>query len=120
MRKFVMLNTRLTAARRIAEALVPSEGDIDTAIASTAQLIGTIAQARSETNVPLSMCQDSLAALSATMAALVEARCRIAAAHEGLAKARVEAGLRAYGMGDVSECPPSAGLKLVEEGRAAA
>ena len=47
-----MLNTRLTAARRIAQALVPSEVDIETAIASTAQLIGTIAQARSETKFP--------------------------------------------------------------------
>lgn len=115
-----MLNTRLTAARRIAQALIPSEADIETAIASTAQLIGTIVQARAETNLPVSMGQDSLAALSATMSALVEARGNIAAAHEGLAQARVDAGLRAYGMGDVSECPPSARLKLVEEARSAA
>jgi hypothetical protein len=120
MRNFEMLNTRLIAARRIAEALVPSEADIETAIASTAQLMGTIAQARAEARVPISLCQDSLTALSATMTSLVQARGSISAAHEGLARARVEVGLRAYGMGDVSDCPPSADLKLVEQARSAA
>ena len=116
-----MLNTRLNAARRIAEALIPSEAHIETAIASTSRLMGAIAEARSNTNLPISMGQDGLAALSATMAALVDARAQIGAAHAALAQDRVDAGLAAYGMGDVSECPKTEnGLSVVQPSRAAA
>jgi hypothetical protein len=115
-----MLNARLNAARGIAEALIPSETDIETAIASTSRLIGAIATARAQTNVPISMCQESLAALSGTMTALIDARRTIVAAHLALAEDRVNAGLRAYGMGDVSDCPSTAGLSLVEGQRSAA
>jgi hypothetical protein len=109
-----MLNSRLNAARRIASALVPSETDVETAIASTARLILTIAEAHSEAKVPIAMCQDSLAALSTTIAKLTEARAAIAEAHAALATDRVNAGLSAYGMGDVGECPPASGsLTLV-------
>ena len=109
-----MLNSRLNAARRIASALIPSESDIETAIASTARLVLTIAEAHSEAKVPIAMCQDSLAALSTTIARLTEARAAIADAHAALAADRINAGLSAYGMGDVGECPPASGsLTLV-------
>jgi len=87
-----MLNSRLNAARRIATALIPSESDIETAIASTARLILTIAEAHSEAKVPIAMCQDSLAALSTTIARLTEARAAIADAHAALASDRINAG----------------------------
>ena len=115
-----MLNVRLNAARKIAETLIPSETAIETAIASTSRLIAAIAEGRAETKLPVSMGQDSLAALGATMTALIDARATIAAAHAALAQDRVNAGLSAYGMGDVSDCPSTAGLVLVEEARAAA
>ena len=116
-----MLTTRLTAARRIADALIPSETDIDTAIASTSRLIGTIAEARASTRLPIALCQDSLAALSATMTALVDARAQVGAAHAALATDRVNAGLSAYAMGDLSDCPKTgADLNLVEAHRTAA
>lgn len=114
-----MLNVRLSAARKIAEALMPSEADIETAIASTSRLIAAIVEGRHETNLPVAMGQDSLAALSSTMAALVQARGAIAAAHAALAQDRIDAGLRSYGMGDVSDCPPpSARLSLINEAAA--
>ncbi len=116
-----MLNTRLTAARRIANALMPTEADIETAIASTSRLIGTIAEARAATGLPVAMGQDSLDALSTTLSTLVTARAQIGAAHAALAKDRVDAGLQAYGMGDVGECPPVAGaLRAVDDLRSAA
>lgn len=115
-----MLNTRLTAARRIADALIPSETDIDTAIASTSRLIGAIAEARADTNLPIALGQDSLAALSGTMTALVEARARVGAAHAALAADRIQAGLAAYGMGDVSDCPKTAAELSLVEARTAA
>lgn len=115
-----MLNTRLTAARRIADALIPSEADIDSAIASTSRLMGAIAEGRSATNLPVTLGQDSLAALSMTMTALVEARARIGEAHAALAKDRIHAGLAAYGMGDVSECPKTAADLTLVEARSAA
>lgn len=115
-----MLNARLTAARKIAEALIPSEADIDTAIVTTSRLIAAIANGRADTNLPVAMGQASLSALTATMASLVAARGSIGDAHAALAQDRIDAGLRAYGMGDVSDCPPIAGLKLVDDARAVA
>ncbi len=115
-----MLNARLKAARRIAEALIPSETDIDTAIASTSRLIGTIAEARGQLNLPVSIGQDSLAALNATMTSLIDARRTIAATHAALAKDRINVGLGAYGMGDVSNCPPAGSLNLIDNERSAA
>lgn len=116
-----MLNARLTAARRIADELFPSEADIETAIASTSRLIGAIVEGRAETRMPIAMGQESLAALNGTMTALIAARATIAEAHAALAKDRISAGLSAYGMGDVGECPPVAGrLKVVDEQQQAA
>lgn len=110
-----MLNARLNAARQVAEALIPSEVDIETAIASTSRLIGAIAEARAKAKLPIAMGQEGLHALSSTMAALIEARDAIGKAHAALAQDRIDAGLRTYGMGDVSDCPPaSASLTLVD------
>lgn len=115
-----MLNTRLNAARTVAEALIPSETDIEAAIASTSRLIGAIAEARSRANLPVAMGQESLSALSSTVAALIQARRSIAEAHAALAQDRIDAGLRAYAMGDVSDCPPTASLTIVDGERSAA
>jgi hypothetical protein len=115
-----MLNVRLNAARRIAEALIPSESDIDTAIASTSVLIAAIAEGRANTKLPITLGQNSLAALTVTMTSLVAARGSIAEAHAALSEDRVTAGLRAYGMGDVSDCPPVGRLALVDKASSAA
>ena len=116
-----MLNARLSAAREIADALVPSEADIEIAIASTSRLIGAIASARANTNLSIALGQDGLRALTATMNSLIEARASIGQAHAALAKDRTNAGLDAYGMGDVSDCPPASGsLRAVEDHRSAA
>jgi hypothetical protein len=111
-----MLNQRLNAARRIADALVPTETDIEAVIASTSRLIGMIAEGRCETGVAITIGQEALAALSGALTGLLQARANIAAAHVALAEDRISAGLRAYGMGDVSDCPDTnASLKLVAE-----
>lgn len=116
-----MLNARLTAARRIADALVPAEADIESAISSTSILMGVIAEGRRETRVAPSIGQKSLGALTKSMVALVEARERILAAHAALAEDKIAVGLRTYGMGDLGDCPPTSGsLKLVEQKRSVA
>jgi hypothetical protein len=100
-----MLNQRLTAARRIADALGPAEADIDAAIASTSRLITAIAVCREQARVPVTTGQSSLAALSGVVQGLIDARGGIAEAHAALARDRIEAGLGAYAMGDVGDCP---------------
>jgi hypothetical protein len=117
-----MLNVRLQAAHRIADALIPAEADIDAALASTSRLVAAVAEGRRDTRLPIAICQDSLAALSRAAQALIEARAAIGAAHASLAEDRINAGLRAYGMGDLGDCPPTTGeLKLVgDEVRTAA
>jgi hypothetical protein len=116
-----MLKARLNAARSVASALVPAEDDLEVAIASAASLIGTIIDARREAAVAISVGQDALAQLGDTLQGLIRARGTIASAHAALARDRIELGLKAYGMGDVSDCPPASGsLTLVEDGRAVA
>ncbi|HEX5258592.1 MAG TPA: hypothetical protein VFW35_07415 [Sphingomicrobium sp.] len=111
-----MLNQRLQAAHRIANALIPAEADIDAALASTSRLAAAVAEGRRETRLPIAMCQESLVALAKASQALVEARAAIGAAHASLAEDRVNAGLKAYGMGDLGDCPPTTGeLKLVDD-----
>jgi hypothetical protein len=104
-----MLQKRLNAARTVADALGPAETDIETAIASTGRLITAIVDARREAGVAISLGQDSLGALGKTLEDLVAARGNIIVAHAALAEDRIGAGLSAYGMGDVSDCPPAEG-----------
>ena len=112
-----MLNERLTAARRIADALGPAEADIEAAIASTSRLITAIAIGREQVRVPVTTGQSSLAALSGVVQELIDARAGIAEAHAALAKDRIAVGLDAYAMGDVGDCPStSAKLEVVETG----
>lgn len=116
-----MLNARLTAARRIADALAPAETDIETAISSTSKLISAIAEGRRDSGVPLSIGQKSLFALTNSMGALVQARESILAAHAALADDKIASGLRVFGMGDLGDCPPTSGsLTVVEQDRSAA
>lgn len=100
-----MLNQRLTAARKIAGELFPAEQDIDSSILRTAALIKAIVEGRRDAKVPITMGQESLASLVAALNGLVDARAQIGRAHTALAQDRLDAGLRAFGMGDVSECP---------------
>ena len=77
--------------------------------------------ARRNTQVPMSMGQDSLAALTQAMSALVHARASIVTAHAALADDKIAAGLRIYGMGDLGQCPSASGaLTLVDQERSAA
>ena len=116
-----MLNARLTAAHRIADALGISEADIEAAISSTSRLMSAISEGRRDTKVPVTVGQKSLDALGQVVGALVQARGTMIEAHAALAEDKVAAGLRQYGMGDLGDCPPaSARLALVDPARSAA
>lgn len=116
-----MLKARLSAARNVATKLVPAEDHLDVAITSAASLIAAIVEGRHQAAIAISIGQDALAELGETLQGLIRARATMAAAHAALAKDRVELGLRAYAMGDVSDCPPASGsLSLVSDDRAAA
>ena len=111
-----MLKQRLEAARRIANELTPTEAHIDSALGCTSRLVSAIVEGRATTGVSISLGQESLAQLSGVMAALVEARAKVIAAHVALAQDRIDAGLSAYGMGDVSDCPATgAALTVVQK-----
>lgn len=109
-----MLNQRLTAARKIAEALATAETDIETAVSSTSRLITAISEGRLESRVRFAITQESLGALIGTLEALITARSNAVDAHAALARDRIDAGLRTYAVGDVGDCPdPSARLTVV-------
>ena len=100
-----MLNQRLSAAKKIADELIPAEQDIESAIIRTTMLVKAIIEGRRTAKVAITMGQQSLVATAAALNVLVDARGQIGRAHEALAQDRIDAGLRAFGMGDVSECP---------------
>jgi hypothetical protein len=104
-----MLNDRLAAARAIAAQLHSTETDLESALLHSHQLAIAIVEGRRAARLPITIGQDSLVELSKGIAALVQARGSIAASHAALAVDRVNAGLRAFGMGDLTECPPSEG-----------
>ena len=103
------MNDRLSCARRIAAELFSLERELDTTLVRTSRLTTAIVEGRSAARMPITTGQESLAELAAATSLLVEARSRIAAAHASLAGERINAGLRAYAMGDVDECPPPKG-----------
>ncbi len=100
-----MLNERLSAAKRIADELIPAEQDVESAILRTTALIKAIVEGRRSAKVAITMGQESLVASAAALSGMIDARGQIGRAHEALAQDRIHAGLRAFGMGDVSECP---------------
>jgi hypothetical protein len=103
-----MLNDRLTEARVIAAQLHTTEAEIESALLHSYQLAVSIVEGRRKARLPITIGQQSLVELSHAIEALVRARGSIGASHAALAEDRVNTGLRAFGMGDLTECPSTA------------
>ena len=110
-----MLNQRLNAAREIADQLFAAERAIDDAVAQVAALTACMPRARMEANIAATVGHAALERSASTMAALIQARGEIIAAHEALAEAKDQIGLRTVAVGGMYKGPPQAqALTLVE------
>ena len=106
----VMLNQRLSAARKVAASLFEAENEIDSAVTSTTGLIESIIAARAEAKLPAVIGQDALDSLGAAISSLIQSRRQIIEAHQGLDVASQQIGLGAVAWGDQFPKPaPSTG-----------
>lgn len=96
---------RTNAATKVAAHLIPAETAIDEAVAKVASLIGTMLTARVEANLPMSVGQSALDAMTQAMNMMLQARSKVIESHSALATTQVEIGLRTVGFGDMG-CPP--------------
>jgi hypothetical protein len=114
-----MLNDKLSAARKIAKAILPSEDTIDSSIAQNAQLIISIVQGRMEAGLAAESTHEALCSASEGLALLTEARGRIVSCHQQLARTRDELGLSPHAtgctVGKPSDRREMAGLTLVDQ-----
>lgn len=81
-----MTMTAQVAATRIVRELLASETEIDRALASSAALLATMAQARIDTGSPLATGQIAIMRLVRSLSSLTDARAEIVRAHGELLK----------------------------------
>jgi hypothetical protein len=104
------------ATARIVRDLVKSETEIDCALACSASLLATMAQARLDTDAPLAMGHTAILRLVRSLNSLSEARSDLVRVHSELLKVGQERG--DYSL-DPNGCPTgdasaaSDGIKLV-------
>ncbi len=94
-----MLNARRQAAQEVADKLFAAELAIDIAIQRTAELTGTMPEARKNANLAAEVGQEALERAAGTFAVLVQARREIIETHKHLFETQKSIGLGAYAMG---------------------
>ncbi|UUR08139.1 hypothetical protein [Sphingomonas glaciei] len=114
-----MLNKRHEIAQAIANELLPSEKEVDSAIVRSAKLMIAVVEGRRAARVCLSIGQEGLDLVAQASVKLVVARGLLAEAHVAFRKTQSEVGLDAFNYGDAAECPPPTGLAVVPSVRAA-
>lgn len=112
-----MLNDRLAAANELAAHLFALEEAIDEAVSKAGALTCALPAARTRARVAASVGQDAFAEVAAGVARLVEARQHIVQAHEVLADARDQLGIRTTAGGSLHKLLPKARkhLAVVDE-----
>lgn len=94
-----MLNKRLIAAQQINEQLMTTERAIDAAVTEAAALAACMPRARMDANIAAEVGHAALQRSAAAIAALIQARGEIVAAHQELAAVKIEVGLRTVSLG---------------------
>lgn len=95
-----MLNDRITAARSVAEHLLPHEREIDDAVIRNARLTIALVEARQKARAPLPLGQEALRHVSNAAVCLADARSHINDAHMVLRDAQLELGIPNMTYGD--------------------
>lgn len=94
-----MSNHMLPAARRLAQALGPSEDSVDTSIVKGAHLLISIVEARKETGTAAETCHDAVVSATEGLTALTKAREHFVTCHQQLAALRDRFGLPPHAVG---------------------
>jgi hypothetical protein len=103
-----MLKTRLRAAEKVAEQLIPTEANIDSAIASLMSLSTTLMTAHEEANLSRMVSREAFDSLGEAVALMFQVRGKLLETHNRLTATREQIGLRTVGFGAWQSCPPMA------------
>lgn len=105
-----MLNDRLSAARKVAQILIPAERNLDASLRSNAELTLAMLSAREEARLPLSIASDALRHNADANVALAKAWSSIALVHGALRTAQRDVGLDGFKawFGDQIPCDEAA------------
>lgn len=111
-----MLNDKIAAAHAAGGRIANFESSIDRALLRGAELMAWSIEQRQKLRIPASTGHDALLRTSTSMAALMEARGQVIAAHREYAAVAQELGVP-MGVGAGSGCPPleAHGLHLVQD-----
>ena len=112
-----MLNDRLSAARKVAQTLIPAERNLDASLRSNAELTLAMLAAREEARLPLSIASDALRHNAEANVALVQAWSSTAQLHTALRAVQHDIGLDAFKawFGDNSTCEDAVTGEMVAE-----
>jgi hypothetical protein len=91
-----MLNDRLSAARKVAQSLIPAERNLGASLRSNAELTLAMLAAREEACLPLSVASDALRHNAEANVALVQAWSSTALLHGALRAAQRDIGLDGF------------------------
>ncbi|MFA6113575.1 MAG: hypothetical protein WC729_06270 [Sphingomonas sp.] len=91
-----MLNDRLSAARKVAQILIPAERNLDASLRSNAELTLAMLAAREEARLPLSIASDALRHNADANVALAQAWSSIALVHGALRTVQRDIGLDGF------------------------
>jgi hypothetical protein len=103
-----MLKARLSAAEKVAEQLIPTEADIDNAIASLMALSTTLMTAHEEANLSRMVSRGAFESLGEAVALMFQVRGKLLETHNRLTETREQIGLRTVGFGAWQSCPKMA------------
>jgi hypothetical protein len=91
-----MLNDRLSAARKVAQILIPAERNLDASLRSNAELTLAMLAAREEARLPLSIASDALRHNADANVALAQAWSHVALVHGALRSVQHDVGLDGF------------------------
>jgi hypothetical protein len=110
-KELFMLKIRREAADQVAQKLFALEAAIDEALICAGELAATVPAARKHAKLSAVVGQEAVDLTGATLAALIEARQNIVAAHGAFADVHTQIGLKVYATGalwkfaDITEPP---------------
>lgn len=112
-----MLNDRLSAARKVAQTLIPAERNLDASLRSNAELTLAMLAAREEARLPLSIASDALRHNAEANVALAQAWSSTAQLHTALRAVQHDIGLDAFKawFGDNSTCEDAVTGEMVPD-----
>lgn len=111
-----MRNKTITAGRKVASAIRPSEDSIDGSILKGAALLTSLVEGRLEAGVAASVGHDAVMSAAKGLSALAEARNYVVACHMQITTVRDDLGFPEQAFGcTIGKAPGPQGLRAVGE-----